>query len=111
MLPVWPTDYYLLLAYTDTATDDNVISRYSKCHDTVWMDDALEFMVYPHATSADPVSQPATQRPATPGSASAEDRATPALRQLETEDRATLALRQCRLSVSELVHAYSLLAR
>ena len=40
----------------DTATDNNVFSRYYSCHDTVWMDDALEFMVYPHAESADPVS-------------------------------------------------------
>ena len=31
-----------------------VYTRYSSCHDTVWMDDALEFMVYPHADSADP---------------------------------------------------------
>jgi hypothetical protein len=37
-----------------SATDDNVESNSSHCHDHVWNADALEFMVYPGAMSADP---------------------------------------------------------
>ena len=37
-----------------SATDDNVESNSSHCHDHVWSADALEFMVYPGAMSADP---------------------------------------------------------
>eukprot|EP00656_Telonema_subtile_P029477 TRINITY_DN3260_c0_g1_i2.p1 TRINITY_DN3260_c0_g1~~TRINITY_DN3260_c0_g1_i2.p1 ORF type:complete len:217 (-),score=13.96 TRINITY_DN3260_c0_g1_i2:141-791(-) len=36
------------------ATDDNIYGNLSKCHDHVWEADALEFMIYPGATSADP---------------------------------------------------------
>ena len=37
-----------------TATDDRVISNFSRCHDPVWRMDALEFMIYPGVLTADP---------------------------------------------------------
>ncbi len=38
-----------------SATDNNVYSKYPNCHDQVWEDDALEFMIYPGLVSADPI--------------------------------------------------------
>ena len=36
------------------ATDDDVYSQYTQCHDPVWQDDALELMLFPGALAADP---------------------------------------------------------
>lgn len=37
-----------------TAVDNNIASNFSRCQDPVWRMDALEFMIYPGAMSADP---------------------------------------------------------